>query len=63
MTTMTKKTDAVKVRVYGKWKTFKSREEAMTYFQEGMLACDGAERDRYTSIYFQLKGGATVATD
>ena len=53
----------VKVRVYGKWKTFKSREEAMNFFMEGMIACDEAERDRYTSIYFQLKGGATVAMD
>lgn len=63
MTTMTKKTDAVKVRVYGKWKKFKSREEAMNFFMEGMIACDGAERDRYLSIYFQLRDGATVATD
>ena len=62
MTTKTKP-DAVKVRVYGKWKEFKSREEAMDFFQAEMLACDGAERDRYTSIYFQLRGGATVATD
>lgn len=61
--TKTKKPDAVKVRVYGKWKTFKSHEEAMNFFMEGMIACDGAERDRYTGIYFQLKAGATVVTD
>lgn len=60
---MKTKTDEVKVRVYGKWKTFKSREEAMDFFQAGMLACDGAERDRYTSIYLQLAFGVNVATD
>lgn len=62
MTTKTKP-DAVKVRVYGKWKKFKSRIDAMNFFMEGMIACDGAERDRYTGIYFKLKGGATVVTD
>ena len=63
MTTMTKKTDAVKVRIYGKWKTYKSRKAAMDFFMDGILSCEGAERDRYLSIYFQLRDGATVATD
>ena len=60
---MTKKPDVVKVRVYGKWKKFKSRIDAMNFFMDGIISCDGAERDRYTGIYFQLKAGATVVTD
>lgn len=60
---MARRSNAVVVTVYGEKKIFKSRKAAMDFFREGILCCDGAERDRYVSIYFQLEAGATEATD
>ena len=48
---------------YGEKKEWKSREEAMSFFLEGMTTCDGSEQERYTSIYIQLVGGSTYCTD
>jgi hypothetical protein len=53
----------VAVICYGQRREFPSRKKAMDFFKEGILCCDGAERDRYVSIYFQLEAGATLATD
>ena len=57
-----KKKDLVLVTCYGQTKEWE-REEAMDFYEEGILCCEGAERDRYVEIYFQLKHGAKVATD
>ena len=35
----------------------------MKFYLEGMTACEGAERDRYTNIYLQLLEGRTVCED
>ena len=48
---------------YGEKRVWDSRQEAMDYFLEGVMACDGSERDRYASIYSQLASGANYATD
>jgi hypothetical protein len=48
---------------YGEKKVWDSRKEAMDYFYEGMLCCEGSERDRYTNIYCKLAEGARYATD
>ena len=48
---------------YGEEKVWDSRQEAMDYFLEGVMACDGSERDRYATIYSQLAEGANYATD
>ena len=35
---------------YGTQKTWESREEAMSFFLEAMMSCDGSEKDRYCSL-------------
>ena len=56
-------TNKVVCKVYGTEKEFKSRKEAMRFFLEGMMCSEGAERERYTSIYCQLEEGKTYCTD
>ena len=53
---MAKKTDNVTVVCYGK--TYKGKREAlMRKYKEGMMCCDGSERERYTSIFCGLSEG------
>ena len=40
-----------------------SREDALEFFFEGMLECEGSEADRYARIYAKLKAGETYASD
>ena len=53
----------VKTVCYGDERVWDSREEALEYFLEGMLNCEGSEQSRYATIYAQLKSGASYATD
>ncbi len=53
----------VTTKCYGEEMVWDSRQEAMDYFMEGILACEGSERDRYASVYAQLKEGSRYATD
>lgn len=48
---------------YGETKLWDSRNEALEFFFEGMLNCEGSEAERYTRIYSKLKSGYTYATD
>ena len=48
---------------YGREREWDSRKEAMDFFWEGVLSCDGAERDRYLNVYNELKNGGFVCTD
>lgn len=38
-------------------KKFTSREKALRFFLEGMIACDGSEAERYTFAYISIKDG------
>jgi hypothetical protein len=58
-----KKLDAVTITCYGSTEVWDSRADAMKFYLEGMTACEGAERDRYTNIYLQLLEGRTVCED
>ena len=58
-----KKLDAVTITCYGTTEVWDSRAEAMKFYLEGMTACEGAERNRYTNIYLQLLEGRTVCED
>ena len=58
-----KKLDAVTIICYGSTEVWDSRADAMKFYLEGMTACEGAERDRYTNIYLQLLEGRTVCED
>lgn len=53
----------VTTKCYGEEKVWDSRQEAMNYFLEGMLSCEGSEADRYARIYSQLRNGANYASD
>lgn len=55
----------IKITCYDEEKTYddNKRKELMEHFMEGVMACDGSERDRYMSIYCGLEEGATVIDD
>ena len=40
-----------------------TRREAMKEYFEGMMCCDGSEKERYATIYEQLVMGAMVCSD
>lgn len=54
--------DPVRVTCYGKTKVWE-RKSALNFFLEAMMGCEGAERDRYVNIYYQLARGAKEARD
>ena len=58
-----KKLDSVTVITYGQKQIWDSRAEAIAFYLEGMMNCEGAERDRYTNIYLALISGASVYSD
>lgn len=57
------KDNGVTVVCYGKTEHWNSRQEAINYYFEGMLSCEGSEQDRYTKIYSELISGCKVCTD
>ena len=58
-----KKLDSVTVICYGESKVWDSRADAIKFYLEGMTACEGAERDRYTNIYLDLLEGCDICKD
>lgn len=48
---------------YGEKRIWDSREDAVKYFLDGALACEGSESERYLNIVRQLKEGLDFATD
>lgn len=48
---------------YGTKRTWKTREEAMSFFLEGMMACEGSEQERYCNIYMKLQRDLDYCTD
>lgn len=58
-----RKLDTVTVICYGETKVWDSRKEAEQFFLEGMAACEGAEKERYTNIFLDLTSGKTVCRD
>lgn len=48
---------------YGKERKWKSRQEAIEFYIEGIAWSEGSERERYTEILLQLEGGSTYCTD
>lgn len=55
--------DSVKVTCYGVTKIWDNRQDAIREFREGMMCCEGSERERYTNIYLQLIDGCTECID
>ncbi len=54
--------DIVTITCYGTTKEYE-RLEALREFTQGVLFCEGSERDRYASIVAGLRAGKTVVND
>ena len=48
---------------YRQKREWDSREEAMNFFFDGTMCCEGAERDRYATILSKLISGLKVCSD
>lgn len=48
---------------YGYMENWNSREEAISFFREGIANSEGSEQERYTRIVMQLEAGKTYCTD
>ena len=55
-----KKLDSVTTVCYGQKKVWDSREEAADFFLEAIVGSEGAECERYTTIYTKLLEGLAV---
>ena len=55
--------DSVITICYGQEKQWDNRWDAIDFFTEGTMACDGSERERYTTILLKLMSGETVCSD
>lgn len=54
----------IEITCYGKTETWPSREAAISFYKEGMLACIGSsEGERYARIYSQLLAGKAKCSD
>jgi hypothetical protein len=54
--------DIVKVTCYGTTKEYE-RQDAIKKFLEGMMFCEGSERERYVNIYLGLMKGCKEVSD
>ncbi len=54
--------EKVKILCYGRIERMK-RSEALELYLQGMACCDGSERERYTTIYWQLLQGWKTCSD
>ena len=57
------KGDAVTTICYGQKRAWPDRWDAIDFFREGTEACDGAEKERYTTILLKLLAGEEICTD
>ena len=53
------------ITCYGKTKSYpeSQRKAMMDFYYEGMVCCDGSERERYTNIYIDLSEGREHCSD
>lgn len=58
-----KKLDSVTTVCYGEKKVWDSRKEAADFFLEAITGSEGAECERYTTIYAKLIEGLVVCSD
>ena len=55
--------DRVTTICYGQAKEWENRWDAIDFFKEGVMACDGSEKDRYMTILLKLLAGETECSD
>lgn len=58
-----KRPHEVTVRCYMKEEYWTTRQEAIDFYLEGALACEGSEAETYMDIVGQLMAGYKVADD
>ena len=58
-----KKLDTVTTICYGKTDVWDSRKKAADFFLQAIAGSEGAECERYTTIYAKLVEGCTVCSD
>ena len=56
------KNNIVTIHCYNQVEKMK-RNEAIEKYMDGMLCCEGSEKERYTNIYLQLIEGKSVCYD
>lgn len=54
--------DIVTVTCYGITEQME-RQKAIRFYSDGVLSCDGSEKERYANILAQLTSGLTVCSD
>lgn len=55
--------DRVTTICYGQRREWADRWEAVEFFKEGVISCDGSEAERYTAILLKLLAGETECED
>ena len=55
--------DLVTTICYGQKQEWDDRWKAVDFFKEGVMACDGSEKERYTNILLKLLAGETECSD
>lgn len=55
--------DPVTTICYGTRREWSDRAEAIAFFREGALTCDGSERSRYLDILMGLYCGLSLCID
>lgn len=55
--------DKVTTICYGQAREWDNRWDAIDFFKEGVMACDGSEKERYTNILLKLLAGETLCSD
>ena len=55
--------DGVTTVCYGKVQEWEDRSEARNFFLNAMMNSEGAERERYATIYFGIIRGQGCCTD
>lgn len=48
---------------YGRTQVWPSRQAAIDHFSEGADACEGSEKERYSTIVMKLLMGWNICTD
>lgn len=55
--------EGVNITCYRKTETWLSRNNAMSFYAEGVNCCEGSEQERYIRIFMQLGEGCTDCSD
>ena len=48
---------------YYRWRVLGTRQQVIEFAHEGMICCEGCERDRLTDIYLDATAGALLCRD